>query len=176
MTRKKSRFLAFCFSLLPGAGEMYLGFMKQGVSMMGFFWGAISVSSLLDYPALLFLLPLIWFYSFFNANNLASLPDEEFYAMEDRYLIFSDLSRCSGEQLERHRKILAIVLIFFGFSMLWRLFTRFLLAVSNLFLPQSWLTRLITSLSLALPQLVVAVGIIYLGLVLIRGARNHEAG
>ena len=34
MTKKKNGFLAFCFSLIPGAGEMYMGFMKQGASIM----------------------------------------------------------------------------------------------------------------------------------------------
>ena len=38
MTKKKSGFLAFCFSLLPGAGEMYMGFMKHGVGIMALFW------------------------------------------------------------------------------------------------------------------------------------------
>ena len=33
-TKKKSRFLTFCFSLLPGAGEMYMGFMRMGLSLM----------------------------------------------------------------------------------------------------------------------------------------------
>ncbi len=30
MTRKKSGFLTFCFSLIPGAGEMYMGFLEWG--------------------------------------------------------------------------------------------------------------------------------------------------
>ena len=30
MTRKKGKFLTFCCSLIPGAGEMYLGFLKTG--------------------------------------------------------------------------------------------------------------------------------------------------
>ena len=37
MSRKKSGFLTFCCSLLPGAGEMYLGFLKQGASIMTLF-------------------------------------------------------------------------------------------------------------------------------------------
>lgn len=30
MTKKKGKLLTFCWSLIPGAGEMYLGFFKQG--------------------------------------------------------------------------------------------------------------------------------------------------
>ena len=36
-TKKKNRFLTFCFSMLPGAAEMYMGFMKTGVSLMSLF-------------------------------------------------------------------------------------------------------------------------------------------
>ena len=86
MTRKKNKFLTFCCSLLPGAGEMYLGFMKQGVSLMGIFFLIWAVSGILNLPALLFVQPVIWFYSFFHVHNLNSMPDEEFYAVEDDYL------------------------------------------------------------------------------------------
>ena len=27
-TKKKNRFLTFCFSMMPGAAEMYMGFMR----------------------------------------------------------------------------------------------------------------------------------------------------
>ena len=42
MTKKKSGFWTFIFSLLPGAAEMYMGFMKMGVSLMGLFFGESS--------------------------------------------------------------------------------------------------------------------------------------
>ena len=76
MTRKKKKFLTFCFSLLPGAGEMYLCFMKQGISLMGIFFLVWALSGMLNLPALLFVQPVIWFYSFFHVHNLNSLPEE----------------------------------------------------------------------------------------------------
>ena len=36
--KKKSRFLTFIFSFLPGAAEMYMGFMKNGFSLMMIFF------------------------------------------------------------------------------------------------------------------------------------------
>ena len=33
-TKKKSNFLTFCFSMMPGAAQMYMGFMKMGTSLM----------------------------------------------------------------------------------------------------------------------------------------------
>ena len=34
MINKKNRLFTFFFSLIPGAGEMYLGFYKSGASIM----------------------------------------------------------------------------------------------------------------------------------------------
>ncbi len=38
MINKKSKFLTFVFSMLPGAGHMYMGFMNMGVSFMSAFF------------------------------------------------------------------------------------------------------------------------------------------
>lgn len=45
MQRKKSKFLTFLFSLIPGAGEMYMGFMKMGVSLMAEFFAVLWLAS-----------------------------------------------------------------------------------------------------------------------------------
>ena len=93
MTKKKGKLLTFCWSLIPGAGEMYLGFFKQGISLMAAFAVLLGISGFLQLSFLTFLSPIVWFYSFFHTNNLNSLSDEEFYSLEDDYLIhFSDIS------------------------------------------------------------------------------------
>ena len=61
--QRKSGFLTFCFACLPGAGEMYLGYMKRGLSVMIAFWGLIFVASLLNMGILGILAPIIWAYS-----------------------------------------------------------------------------------------------------------------
>ena len=37
MQKQKKGFLLFISSLIPGAGEMYMGFFKQGISIMTLF-------------------------------------------------------------------------------------------------------------------------------------------
>ena len=44
MTKKKSGFWTFLFSWIPGAGEMYMGFMRMGISLMILFWGIIALA------------------------------------------------------------------------------------------------------------------------------------
>ena len=46
MKKQKHGFWVFIFSLIPGAGEMYMGFKKQGLSIMLLFWGSIALASI----------------------------------------------------------------------------------------------------------------------------------
>ena len=43
----------FLFSLIPGAGQMYMGFMKQGLSLMTIFATLCAVGIWLDIKPLL---------------------------------------------------------------------------------------------------------------------------
>ena len=50
MTKKKNRLFTFFCSLIPGAGEMYLGFFKHGLSVMTLFFLLMFFSSMLFRP------------------------------------------------------------------------------------------------------------------------------
>ena len=80
MKQKKNKILRFIFSLLPGAGEMYMGFMKMGLSLMTLFFIIITISAFLRLDSLIFICIIVWFYSFFNVHNIAAMPEEEFPA------------------------------------------------------------------------------------------------
>ena len=40
---KKNGFLTFCFAFIPGAGEMYQGYMKRGLSLVMLCAAAIAL-------------------------------------------------------------------------------------------------------------------------------------
>ena len=54
MKAKRNSFFTFLFSLLPGAGHMFMGFMKIGVSLMAAFTLVIFLASWLNISQLLF--------------------------------------------------------------------------------------------------------------------------
>lgn len=170
MTRKKNRFMTFLWSMIPGAGEMFLGFFKQGVSLMTAFFILLGISGFLDLGFLTFLAPIIWFYSFFHTNNLSGLPDEEFYALEDDYLLhWSDISK-NSDTIKKYRKLLAGCLIFFGASILWKNFSRLLFRYILPALSVSDSARnIISYLTNTIPQGIVAIGIIIWGIIMIKG-------
>ena len=90
MTKQKHGFLVFIASLIPGAGEMYMGFRKQGISIMLLFWGTFALTSVINMGWIMLILPILWFYSFFNVHNLKSLSEEDFYSVEDSYILHLD--------------------------------------------------------------------------------------
>ncbi len=83
---KKS--ISLALSVIPGAGHMYLGYQKKGLIIMGAFFFSIFFMGWLGISMLLFLLPLIWFYSFFDAMHIADDSQEE---IKNQALILPDI-------------------------------------------------------------------------------------
>lgn len=174
MTKKKNRFFLFCTSLIPGAGEMYLGFMKQGISLMLLFFSLFLTADYLSFYPLYYLTPIVWFYSFFHVHNLHSLPDEEFYAVEDDFLVQMEPTHIHSERwLKNNHKIAAFVLIFFGISILWNNLLMFLIRILDILPISSSVYNLIMAFSRSIPQIVIACGIIAIGVNLIKGKKEE---
>lgn len=70
-------------SMIPGAGHMYLGYQKKGLVFMGVFFFSIFLMGWLNLSFLLFLLPLIWFYAFFDAFHTLKGDRTEEIDIED---------------------------------------------------------------------------------------------
>ena len=127
--QRKSGFLTFCFACLPGAGEMYLGYMKRGLSVMIAFWGLIFVASLLNMGILGILAPIIWAYSFFDTSICARRRPEQVAANPDAYLF--DVESIAGSNwknvVARRHNLFGGLLIFLGAYILYNTFLRPLL-------------------------------------------------
>lgn len=169
MTKQKKGFWTFIFSFIPGAGEMHMGFMKQGISIMSVFWLIIGMASLLNMGALLFVLPLLWFYSFFNVHNLKSLTEEEFYSIEDDYAFHLDAFISDKKNfIQKYRNIVAIILILMGLTILWNNSYRFLIDI----LPQ-YFGHIIYLIGNMIPQFVLGMAIIVLGISMVKGKKKE---
>lgn len=63
----KSRTMGLLLAMVPGAAHMYLGLMKRGGQLMILFFGSLYILDVLGLSIFLFLVPLVWFYGFFDA-------------------------------------------------------------------------------------------------------------
>ena len=168
--KKKNGFLTFCFAFIPGAGQMYLGYMHRGLSIVGLFALIVMAASFFSYfglGVLVVLLPIVWMYSFFDTFRIASQTPEEAAAKPDAFLLDPrDLLGVKwGRLLSGRHKLVGAALIAFGAYMLYRNFVypvlQNLVYTYNLY----WLDRMLNGL----PVLLMAFVIIALGAWLIRG-------
>ena len=174
MRRKKSRFWLFICSLMPGAGEMYLGFMKMGLSLMLGFLVLAAVADLTDMGILTIFPIAMYIYSFFHANNLGTLNDAEFYSIQDQYLFgmegLDSLEKMRTGISTKYRKIAAVVMIMIGVIMLWNL--GFDLLVDIFGWDNAYLEEIRYFMRHRMPRAVIAVVIIWIGISLIHGKKT----
>jgi hypothetical protein len=170
MIRKKSKFLTFVFSMLPGAGHMYMGFMKIGVSFMSVFFFLIFLSSWLNIGPLLFIAPLIWFYSFFDCANRASLDDDKLLLLEDKYLFSLDkLVKLDKDVFAKRRLIVGGVLLFLGIYLL----ADNIMNVIERYIPYE-IYEIIYYSTRQVPQLIIGIAIVVIGVKLIKGKKKER--
>lgn len=108
----KNGLLTLLFAFIPGAGQMYQGYMKRGLSLM-LMCCVIGVLAMLFSPIALFLL-LVFMYSFFDTLNLrAQIALGN--APADDYLVHLDPKdkRLARLLLDSH-KLVGWLLIAFG--------------------------------------------------------------
>lgn len=173
MKHKKGKFWTLVCSLLPGAAEMYMGFMKNGISIMAVFFASLIVPSVLRVSDVFILMAaLVWFYGFFHARNLAACSEEELQEIPDNYIWESwgaiRKIRISDPTL---RKWGAIFLIIYGMSLLWRTISQLLYYA----IPEGMWEYFVPVIE-EIPQVAVAIIIIVIGLKLIAGKKEELNG
>lgn len=176
MQKKKSRFWLFIWSLIPGAGHMYLGFMKMGTSLLLGFMTLIAVVALTNLGVLGIFLAALYIYSFFHANNLGALSDAEFYSIQDQYLLgmegLDSIEKIRVSISPKYRKVAAFILIAIGAVMLWNMGFDMLV---DIFEWNGWnnyyLRQIRYFMSDQLPRVVIAIAVIWIGISLIRGKK-----
>lgn len=173
MKKKKGKFWLFVFSLCPGAGHMYLGFMKMGLSFLLGFMLSIALVSLTGLDVLVVIPITIYIYALFHANNIGGLNDEQFYALEDKYLLGFDSIGAANFRLDgKIRSIAAIVFILVGVSMLGELGLGMLWDYVG---HENPMMRLIYyTVRDVVPRFLMAIAIIWFGIYLLRGKKVSE--
>ncbi|WP_027398733.1 hypothetical protein [Anaerovorax odorimutans] len=170
MIKKRNQFWTMIFAFVPGAGHMYNGFMKLGVSFMGLFFGFWAITLLLKIGTIGLLTPVIWFYAFFDCINRTFLDDEDFYSQEDDYL-FNILSNDKDlEYIKSKKYIIGVILVFIGLFALWNnVFMGTIIKLINL---PDIILNMIYTINHIVVQIIVAILIIWAGVILIKGKKE----
>ena len=167
MNNQKNRFWTFIFSLVPGAGEMYFGLYRQGISLMLIFFALLFIPMALNLSLFCVLAIVVWFYSFLHVHNMRHMPVEEFQLIEDK-CIWEGLN-INFQWNSTYKTVVALLLIVVGIFLLWNNFTDLLWYV----LPNNVIADFIYSFTYRLPRIVIALLIIFLGAKLIGGKKKE---
>ena len=167
--KKKNRFFTFIFSLLPGAAEMYMGFMKMGFSLLAVFAFCVFFPAMMNSGDIsLGLAVLVWFYGFFHARNLAATEEAEFVNIQDNYIWNEFLDEKQTIQFsEKGKTWMGWILIVAGVAFLWQ---HFRYVISCMIPDAVW--DMIYPVVNNLPGAVISIIIILLGVLMIRGKKK----
>ena len=169
----KNGILTFLFAFCPGAGQMYQGYMKRGLSLITMFCVAFGAGTLLE--VLYVAMPIVWMYSFFDTFNLRAQIGAG-TAPQDDYLVHINWHDQRMEQfmLDSH-KLLGWGLIALGA----------LVAYQNILMntlgdivwrwgQSSPFFRALYLMMDQLPEVVVCVALIICGAWLVRGPKGKK--
>ena len=107
---KKNGLLTFIFACIPGAGQMYYGYMQRGLSIAMMLILCVMAATIVE--PLLFLCLVIWMYSFFDTYDLirhmaAGEPKE------DSLLVLGNYEEIK-KMVPQHNRLIGWGLVGFG--------------------------------------------------------------
>ncbi|WAA08842.1 hypothetical protein [Fervidibacillus albus] len=100
---KKIKVVAKVLSLIPGVGHLYLGYQKRGFQLLAIFFLSIYLLDFLRLGLFLFIIPILWFYAFFDGLQKASTYEGE--EIVDEPII---------QSFANHQKWIGVAFIFIG--------------------------------------------------------------
>lgn len=169
---KKNGFFTFCFSLIPGCGQMYQGYMRRGASILGWFCAIMFLSIWLYAGALSVFLVLIWAVSFFDSFNLRSLSYEQRSTFRDDFIPSATWLREQGVSKGRLQgksgKIFGWGCIAIGVILLYNMIIDPIIWQLSNYYP------MLSSFMRSLPGIAIAIAAIIFGIWLLRGGKNNN--
>ena len=105
---KKNLFLTFCFSFIPGAGQMYQNYMKRGLSLMCLA-GVLLILAIMT-ETIIFVIPflVVMAYSFFDTYNIRNAIGTQEQTKDDYVLKGLNFDKL------KNNKLLGIGIILIG--------------------------------------------------------------
>lgn len=115
---KKNSFFTFCFSLIPGAGQMYQSYMKRGLSILIIFSIFICLAILIQTPIFLIFGLIVLIYSFFDTFHIRNFIGTE-NMIEDAYIWGNNtLGNSINNLFSKRSALIGFAFLFIGIYLL----------------------------------------------------------
>lgn len=176
---RRNRVWSFLFSFCPGAGQMYQGYMKRGLSLILLFMVPIVVGAYLM-PVVMSLSAVVYMYSFFDSLNLRAQIREyedgiQMELPEDDYLI--RLNIVSGDLqklLVSKNRLIGWGLVALGLMGLYTTLLEPVLGELVDLLGDNPVAILLRRFLYSAPQMVVGVLFVLVGIWLLKGGKKKQ--
>ncbi len=122
---KKNGFLTFLFALVPGAGQMYYGYMQRGLSLITLFCLSFGLAYTMDIYLFLVVCAIVWMYSFFDVYDLLRCANAG-QPRQDGLMLLGSMADIK-KTIPRNGKLLGWILIGLGVYGVYELVIRDLL-------------------------------------------------
>lgn len=158
---KKNLFLTWCFSFIPGAGQMYQEYMKRGLSIMILTAFFVILTVILGAPIFMIPIPIIMIYSFFDTYNIRNNIDTD-NKTKDEYIWKTagiDIFQNDFSKYKKN-KVFGISLLFIGIYLLLNNVIGGLIYDTNI----AWLIDIADSVRSYLPSVLVSIISIAIGI------------
>lgn len=170
---QKNGFLTLCFSFIPGAGQMYQGYMKRGLTQVLLFVIPLMIGGAF-LPVLMVLSAVVYMYSFFDSLNLHAQLRQG-VVPEDTFLFSWDGGEDLARLVDRRHHLIGWGLVVLGVAGLYQSFVSpWLWALVNYFPYDSLVHQMLDRAVRAVPALAVGLVFIGLGIWLIKGGKKKQ--
>ena len=170
---KKNGILTLLFACIPGAGQMYQGYMKRGLSLITLFFLCIMAGMLLE-PLVLTAL-IVWMYSFFDTFNLRAQFIAGTAPVDDYLVHFNTKDARLTLFFRDSHKLVGWALIALGAMVAYQnIIMRVLGDVMWRWGQNSPFFRAVYLMLDELPEVVVCVALIVCGVWLVRGPKGKK--
>lgn len=164
----KNSLLTLLFSFIPGAGQMYQGYMKRGLCLVTLFFLFILPGAFLwGLQPLMICCAIVYMYSFFDSLNLHAQIRAGNPPADDFIFGTSLLSALSQGVLRQYNRIIGWGLVLLGGYVVYN--TVLVNMLSDLFYALNLDFGPVRQILYALPSLIVAIIFIYAGIRLVQG-------
>lgn len=173
---KKNKFLTVLFAIHPGVSQMYQGLMKKGISMMIIFYGIIAAAATLYLPIIAIAIPILWFYSFFDAINRINYTVDELKAVEDKFFMLDiDTNGSKTIKLFKNKHL------FIGWGLL--IVGIYVILNITIFSDYDLMNRIfgenatyyLREIKYMIPQMIIPIVCLVIGIKLIMGGKNKKS-
>jgi len=189
----KNKFLTFLFSIIPGVGHMYLGYMKRGAEFMTMFavsayfatglMGGWSYRLNLELIGVIFLLilPIIWFYQMFDSMHAISqmrrlgieVPEDDGFFIPG----FSNITNTKALNVFKNRKVVKTIAAVFVILGVYILFVNITGGISNILINSRVSRQFIDGYNMVLnhiPSVIISLVLIFGGIKLLLGKNDNQ--